>query len=105
MSSFPDIISELIDKKLEEKINQVRNICSLALSIRKKEKIKVRQPLNKIIIPVKTDNEKEDIENAKSQILSEINVKSIEFLDKKDSLVKELKPNFKLLGPRYGKIN
>ena len=105
LSSFPDIISELIDKKLEEKINQVRNICSLALSIRKKEKIKVRQPLNKIIIPVKTDNEKEDIENAKSQILSEINVKSIEFLDKKDSLlVKELKPNFKLLGPKYGKI-
>jgi isoleucyl-tRNA synthetase len=105
LSSFPDIVSELIDKKLEEKINQVRNICSLALSIRKKEKIKVRQPLNKIIIPVKTDNEKEDIENAKSQILSEINVKSIEFLDKKDSLlVKELKPNFKLLGPKYGKI-
>ena len=105
LSSFPDIVPELIDKKLEEKINQVRNICSLALSIRKKEKIKVRQPLNKIIIPVKTDNEKEDIENAKSQILSEINVKSIEFLDKKDSLlVKELKPNFKLLGPKYGKI-
>ena len=71
----------------------------------KKRKIKVRQPLNKIIIPVKTDNEKEEIENAKSQILSEINVKSIEFLDNKDSLlVKELKPKFKLLGPRYGKI-
>jgi len=105
LSNFPDTTPELIDKKLENKINQVRNICSLALSIRKKEKIKVRQPLNKIIIPVITDNEKEEIENAKSQILSEINVKSIEFLDKKDSLlVKELKPNFKLLGPRYGKI-
>ena len=105
LSSFPDIIPELINKKLEKKINQVRNICSLALSIRKKEKIKVRQPLNKIIIPVKSENEKEEIENAKSQILSEINVKSIEFLDKKDSLlVKELKPKFKLLGPRYGKI-
>ena len=105
LSNFPDIIPELINKKLEKKINQVRNICSLALSIRKKEKIKVRQPLNKIIIPVKSENEKEEIENAKSQILSEINVKSIEFLDKKDSLlVKELKPKFKLLGPRYGKI-
>ena len=105
LSSFPYIIPELINKKLEKKINQVRNICSLALSIRKKEKIKVRQPLNKIIIPVKSENEKEEIENAKSQILSEINVKSIEFLDKKDSLlVKELKPKFKLLGPRYGKI-
>ena len=105
ISSFPKVILELIDKKLENKINQVRNICSLALSIRKKEKIKVRQPLNKIIIPVKTDIEKEEIENAKSQIISEINVKSIEFLDNKDSLlVKELKPNFKLLGPKYGKI-
>ena len=105
ISSFPKVIPELIDKKLENKINQVRNICSLALSIRKKEKIKVRQPLNKIIIPVKTDIEKEEIENAKSQIISEINVRSIEFLDNKNSLlVKELKPNFKLLGPKYGKI-
>ena len=94
-----------IDTKLENKINQIRNICSLALSIRKKEKIKVRQPLKKIIIPVKNDAEKKEIIDAESQIISEINVKSIEFLDDKDSLlVKELKPNFKLLGPKYGKI-
>ena len=99
--SFPD----QIDTKLENKINQIRNICSLALSIRKKEKIKVRQPLKKIIIPVKNDAEKKEIIDAKSQIISEINVKSIEFLDDKNSLlVKELKPNFKLLGPKYGKI-
>ncbi len=105
LSNFPNSIPELIDNKLENKINQIRNICSLALSIRKKEKIKVRQPLNKIIIPVKNNDERNEIENAKSQILSEINVKSIEFLDSKDSLlVKELKPNFKLLGPRYGKV-
>ena len=105
LSNFPNSIPELIDNKLENKINQIRNICSLALSIRKKEKIKVRQPLNKIIIPTKNNDERNEIENAKSQILSEINVKSIEFLDNKDSLlVKELKPNFKLLGPRYGKV-
>ena len=105
LSTFPNSIPELIDNKLENKINQIRNICSLALSIRKKEKIKVRQPLNKIIIPTKNNYERDEIENAKSQILSEINVKSIEFLDNKDSLlVKELKPNFKLLGPRYGKV-
>jgi len=105
LSTFPNSIPELIDTKLENKINQIRNICSLALSIRKKEKIKVRQPLNKIIIPTKNNDERDEIENAKSQILSEINVKSIEFLDNKDSLlVKELKPNFKLLGPRYGKV-
>ena len=105
LSSFPNSVPEVVDNKLENKINQIRNICSLALSIRKKEKIKVRQPLNKIIIPVKNNDELNEIENAKSQILSEINVKSIEFLDNKDSLlVKELKPNFKVLGPKYGKV-
>jgi len=105
LSEFPHSSQDLIDTKLENKINQVRNICSLALSIRKKEKIKVRQPLNKIIVPVKNDVERNDIEAARAQILSEINVKSIEYLDNKNSLlVKELKPNFKLLGPRYGKI-
>ena len=105
LSSFPDSVPGVVDNKLENKINQIRNICSLALSIRKKEKIKVRQPLNKIIIPVKNNDELKEIENAKSQILSEINVKSIEFLDNKDSLlVKELKPNFKVLGPKYGKV-
>ncbi len=105
LSEFPSSDEDLIKLELENKINQVRNICSLALSIRKKEKLKVRQPLNKIIIPVKDKNERNDIENAKAQILSEINVKSIEFLNSKDSLlIKELKPNFKLLGPRYGSI-
>ena len=105
ISTFPVSFSNQIDTKLENKINQIRNICSLALSIRKKEKIKVRQPLKKIIIPVKNEVEKKEISDAKSQIISEINVKSIEFLDDKDSLlVKELKPNFKLLGPKYGKI-
>ena len=105
LSSFPLSFPDQIDTKLENKINQIRNICSLALSIRKKEKIKVRQPLKKIIIPVKNDAEKKEIIDAKSQIISEINVKSIEFLDDKNSLlVKELKPNFKLLGPKYGRI-
>ena len=105
LSEFPTSDEDLIKSELEKRINQVRNICSLALSIRKKEKLKVRQPLNKIIIPVKDNNERNDIENAKAQILSEINVKYIEFLDSKDSLlVKELKPNFKILGPRYGSI-
>jgi len=105
LSEFPTSEEGLIKVELEKKINQVRNICSLALSIRKKEKLKVRQPLNKIIVPVKNKNERNDIENAKAQILSEINVKSIEFLDSKDSLlIKELKPNFKILGPRYGSI-
>ena len=105
LSKFPTSETGLVNVGLEKKINQIRNICSLALSIRKKEKIKVRQPLNKIIIPVKNKAEKQDIENARTQIISEINVKSIEFLDSKDSLlVKELKPNFNILGPKYGSI-
>jgi len=105
LSEFPISDEDFINPELEDKINKVRNICSLALSIRKKEKLKVRQPLSKIIIPVKDKNEKNEIENAKDQILSEINVKSIEFLNSKDSLlIKELIPNFKILGPRYGSI-
>ena len=105
LSSFPSSIPEKINLKLESKTNKIRSICSLALSIRKKERLKVRQPLSKIIIPVKNEIEKKEIADAESQIFSEINVKSIEFLDNKNSLlVKELKPNYKLLGPRYGKI-
>ena len=105
LSEFPISDEDFINPELENKINKVRNICSLALSIRKKEKLKVRQPLSRIIIPVKDKSEKNEIENAKDQILSEINVKSIEFLNSKDSLlIKELIPNFKILGPRYGSI-
>ncbi len=107
LSKFPASLTNLIDKNLENKTNTIRNICSLALSIRKKEKIKVRQPLKKIIVPVKNESDRIDIEAAKSQILSEINVKAIEFLDDQNSLlIKELKPNFKMLGPKHGeKIN
>jgi len=105
LSEFPISDEDFINPELENKINKARNICSLALSIRKKEKLKVRQPLSRIIIPVKDKSEKNEIENAKDQILSEINVKSIEFLNNKDSLlIKELIPNFKILGPRYGSI-
>ena len=107
LSSFPLITDSHIDVNLEKRINKIRNICSLALSIRKKEGIKVRQPLTKIIIPVRSKNEMNEIDNARGQILSEINVKNIEYLDNANSLlIKELKPNFKTLGPRFGsKLN
>ena len=107
LSSFPTIIDSNIDSNLEARINKIRNICSLALSIRKKEGVKVRQPLNKIFIPIRSKNEMSEIDNAKEQILSEINVKNIEYLDSANSLlVKELKPNFKSLGPKFGnKLN
>ena len=107
LSSFPTIINSNIDSNLEARINKIRDICSLALSIRKKEGVKVRQPLNKIFIPIRSKNEMSEIDNAKEQILSEINVKNIEYLDSANSLlVKELKPNFKSLGPKFGnKLN
>ena len=107
LSSFPTIINSNIDPNLEARINKIRNICSLALSIRKKEGVKVRQPLNKIFIPIRSKSEMSEIDNAKEQILSEINVKNIEYLDSANSLlVKELKPNFKSLGPKFGnKLN
>ena len=107
LSSFPVKNDSNIDKDLEDRINKIRNICSLALSIRKKESIKVRQPLTKIFIPIRNKKEMSEIDNAREQIVSEINVKNIEYLDSANSLlVKELKPNFKTLGPRFGnKLN
>ena len=107
LSAFPTIIDSNIDLNLEARINKIRNICSLALSIRKKEGVKVRQPLNKIFIPIRNKTEMNEIDNAKEQILSEINIKNVEYLDSANSLlVKELKPNFKSLGPKFGnKLN
>jgi isoleucyl-tRNA synthetase len=81
-----------------------QKVSSLVLSIRQKEKIKVRQPLQKIMIPVLDHTQKEDIEAVSTLIKSEVNVKEIELLDDaSDILVKQIKPNFKVLGPRFGK--
>ena len=102
-SSFPIWDESNINIDLENKINKARNITSLALSIRKKEQIKVRQPLNKLIIPVKGDNEKKLIESIQDQLISEINIKKIEIIHGENNFfVKNVKPNFKKLGPKYG---
>ena len=102
-SSFPKWDESNINIDLENKINKARNITSLALSIRKKEQIKVRQPLNKLIIPVKGDNEKKLIESIQDQLMSEINIKKIEIIHGENNFfVKNVKPNFKKLGPKYG---
>ena len=86
-------------------MNKARIISSLVLSIRKKEKIKVRQPLSKILVPVINSNEKKSIERFQDIILSETNVKNIEIINEKNSiLIKEVKPNFQKLGPKFGKI-
>ncbi len=104
LSSFPKYNSEYINHYLEESMLKARIISSLVLSLRKKEQIKVRQPLNKILIPILNANEKKSILKVKELILSETNVKKIEFIDdESELLIKEIKPNFKSLGPKFGK--
>ncbi len=104
LSDFPAADLKTINTVLEERINKARTITSLALSLRKKEQIKVRQPLQKLIIPVKDNAERAALMLIQEQIISEINVKSIELMDDANAvLVKEVKPNFKVLGPKYGK--
>ncbi|MDP1744701.1 MAG: isoleucine--tRNA ligase [Bacteroidota bacterium] len=104
LSDFPISDTFLIDKDLEERMELAQKISSMILSIRKKENIRVRQPLNKIQIPVLDDSFKDKIEAVKDLILSEVNVKSLEFVDESTtSITKNLKLNFKTLGKKCGK--
>ena len=104
LAEFPKVDESTIDKVLERKMENAQTISSLVLSLRAKEKIKVRQPLQKIMIPVDNDQQKEEIEAVSSLIKHEVNIKEIELLqDASDILVKQIKPNFKALGPRFGK--
>lgn len=106
LSDFPKVNEELIDKALEERMELAQQICSMVLSLRKKSNIRVRQPLGKIMIPVlETSNFVAQVEKVKDLILHEVNVKEIQFIeDTEGVLVKKIKPDFKTLGPRYGKI-
>lgn len=106
LSDFPKVNEELIDKALEERMELAQEICSMVLSLRKKSNIRVRQPLGKIMIPVlETSNFVAQVEKVKDLILHEVNVKEIQFIeDTEGVLVKKIKPDFKTLGPRYGKI-
>lgn len=104
LSTFPIAEKENIDPGLEAQINRARNLTSLALSLRKKAQIKVRQPLQKLVVPVKNDGERVQVESIQEQLKLEINVKEVEVLDNADALlVKEIKPNFRVLGPKHGK--
>ncbi len=103
LSDFPKGDNSVINPALQEKINSARIITSLALSLRKKERIKVRQPLQKIMIPYTNASEKGALEEIQDILKSEINVKEVQLLgDASAILVKEIKPNFKVLGPRFG---
>jgi len=103
--AFPECDARLIDKELEEKMALAQKVSSMVLGLRRKVNIKVRQPLQKIRIPVSNYDDKEKLEAVENIILPEVNVKELEIItDEKDSLiVKRIKPNFKLLGPRFGK--
>jgi isoleucyl-tRNA synthetase len=105
LTSFPQTDLMLIDKDLEERMELAQKISSLILSIRKKTNLRVRQPLNKILIPLLSDHLKDQIDAVKNLILSEVNVKTLEYItDTTGILVKKVKPDFKKLGPRYGKL-
>ncbi len=104
LAEFPKVNTAAINSDLERKMQKAQQISSMVLSLRKKEMIKVRQPLQKIIIPVLDNQQREDIEAVKNLILSEVNIKEIELLDDASGvLIKNIKPNFKVLGPRFGK--
>ena len=103
LSEFPVADASLVNTALEHKMQKAQSISSLVLSIRQKEKIKVRQPLQKIMIPVMDDSDRAEIEAIAPLIKSEVNVKEIDLVDDASGiLVKKIKPNFKVLGPRYG---
>lgn len=100
---FPVANKELVDKDLESRMQMAQKICSLVLSLRKRNNLKVRQPLSKIMIPAKDATQQSHIEAVKDLILSEVNVKDVEFLTKENNvLVKSIKANFKTLGPKFG---
>ena len=105
LSDFPVCHEELIDKALEERMQMAQDISSMVLALRRKVNIKVRQPLHVLMVPVLDEHQKESIEAVKSLILNEVNVKDMKFVDNTAGiLVKRIKPDFKKLGPRYGKI-
>jgi isoleucyl-tRNA synthetase len=105
LAAFPEYDADLIDKDLEERMDIAQRISSMVLGLRRKVSIKVRQPLAKIMIPLPDKSFKAKFEAVKELVLAEVNVKEVEYLDDTSGiLVKKIKPNFKALGPRYGKL-
>ncbi len=105
LTDFPVADNSQIDKSLEERMQLAQKFSSMVLSLRKKNNIRVRQPLNKIMIPVLSDQFKKQVQAVEELILSETNIKSAEYLTEDSTvLVKKIKPNFKSLGPKYGKM-
>ena len=104
LAHFPKVNEQVIDKTLESQMELAQKSCSLVLGLRKKHMLRVRQPLQKIMIPVLNQDVAEQLMHVKDLILSEVNVKELELLtDGAGMLVKSIKPNFKTIGPKYGK--
>jgi isoleucyl-tRNA synthetase len=105
LTQFPAYDESLIDTGLEERMDIAQTISSMILGLRRKVNIKVRQPLAKIMVPVSDETFRERFESVRSLILGEVNVKDVEYIDDTASiLIKKIKPNFKTLGPKYGKL-
>ncbi len=105
LSDFPKADESTIDKALEGRMQDAQDITSMVLALRRKVNIKVRQPLTTLMIPVLDEKQQKDIESIKELVLNEVNVKEMLFADNAAGiLVKRVKPDFKKLGPRYGKI-
>ena len=103
LTDFPTVQEEWIDENLETSMDLAQRICSLIHSLRKTNKIKVRQPLSKILIPVLSEKTREQIRSVDDLIKSEVNIKSVEYLDDASGVLsKKVKPNFKALGPKFG---
>jgi isoleucyl-tRNA synthetase len=103
LADFPTPQSHLIDKSLEQRMGYAQRISSLVRSLRKKENIRVRQPLQKILLPILEDDFEQQVEAVKDLILAEVNVKAIEYIQGSGGIIKKkIKPNFKTLGKRLG---
>ncbi len=104
LADFPKLDTAIIDEALEAQMEIAQRVSSLVLGIRKKEKIRVRQPLQTIMVPTLNQTFSENILHVKDLILSEVNVKELRLLEEGSGvLVKSIKPNFKTIGPKYGK--
>lgn len=104
LSDFPVVNEKEINQDLEEKMEIAQKTVSMVLALRKLNQIKVRQPLQKILVPVLDENFQRQLEDVKDLILAEVNVKELEFLTEDSGvLVKKIKANFKVLGPKYAK--
>lgn len=104
LAKFPVADDTLINKELEERMEMAQQISSMVLGLRRKVQLRVRQPLSKLIVPILNDSMVQQLDAVRNIILSEVNVKEIEYItDTTGVLVKKIKPNFKTLGPKYGK--